>query len=329
VSARTTFHVAGASFVVETKDERSARVVDALFANWYLEPRAAGPAADAAPAIVLRSAAAPPVPGDWPNFEVAGGGTCYTDGTTSVIAIGRSAVSSDSMAVRVWVDEALPLEAPALTRLVSYALAAALRQRHRFELHAAALVDPSSGRGVLITGPSGSGKSTLAVHLASAGWPYLTDDVLLLAKAADAPEVTAWPLRREFAVSAGTFAASRHLRARSSFDEMPIQEDGKGRFAPHDIFTADFKERCAPSVILFPTLTDRAESQASALSAGDTMARLIRMNPWSCYDRSTAAAHLAVLSALASQCAAYDVAAGRDLLDPEPAVRLVSSCARG
>ena len=71
-------------------------------------------------------------------------------------------------------------------------------------------------------------------------------------------------------------------------------------------------------------LSGGSRSRVSRLSPGDTMARLIRMSPWSCYDRSTAAEHLAALSALARQSAAYSLLAGTDLLDPETSATLVA-----
>jgi hypothetical protein len=58
------------------------------------------------------------------------------------------------------------------------------------------------------------------------------------------------------------------------------------------------------------------------------MARLMRMNPWCCYDRSTAGKHLAVLSALAQQAAGFSLLAGRDLLDSHTAAALMAGCVR-
>ncbi len=52
---------------------------------------------------------------------------------------------------------------------------------------------------MLIVGPSGSGKSTLALQLAMAGWPYLSDDELLLSLVDG--EVEARGFRSFFAVS--------------------------------------------------------------------------------------------------------------------------------
>jgi hypothetical protein len=58
------------------------------------------------------------------------------------------------------------------------------------------------------------------------------------------------------------------------------------------------------------------------------MARLLRMSPWACYDRATAASHLSILASLAANTRGYELRAGRDLLDPEIAVRVITSCTR-
>jgi hypothetical protein len=327
VTRQTSYRVAGGSLVVETRDAWTAEAIDALFPGWYLTPDAPSAGRAATPAITLETGATHTrIPGGLTGFAVAGGGTCYTDGRASYIAIDGSMVSiglPDRADVEVWLDGPLPLQSPALTRLVTYALSAALRQRGRFELHSGAVQDPRSGAGVLIAGPSGSGKSTMTVHLAAAGWPFLTDDVVLLGQ--DADGVAAWPLRRRFAITDDTYAASRFLQARTALEDLDVQE-GKRPFAPHDVFADGFRDRCVPGVLLFPALSGAAHTDVDRLAAGETMARLIRMSPWSCYDRATAPDHLALLSALTRQVTAYAIRAGRDLVDAGAAVALVEDC---
>ena len=328
MTRRTIYRVAGQPLLVEAQDSWAAHAIDALFAGWYLDSEGEVREASPAAAIVMRSTLqAPRIPSGLHELEIAGGGTCHLDGGTSYIDIDGSivAIGKPGLAeVEVWANGPLALDAPALTRLVTYALAAALRRRRLFELHSAALVHPESGQGLLIIGPSGSGKSTLTVHLAAAGWPFLTDDVLLLSQ--EAGEVAAWPLRRCFAVTSETLAASRFLQTRAALDSVSVPDDDKRLFVPHGVFAAEFKDNCVPGMLFFSELTGAAHSRVARLSRSETMARLIRMSPWSCYDRSTAAEHLAVLSALVRQCAGYSLLAGTDLLDPDASVRLIAGC---
>jgi ABC-type lipoprotein export system ATPase subunit len=212
---------------------------------------------------------------------------------------------------------------------VTYALAAALRRRGLFELHSGAVIDPESGQGVLIIGPSGSGKSTLTVQLAAAGWPFLTDDVLLLST--EGTEVQAWPLRRCFAITSETFAASNFLQTHASLDYLKAQgseTQQKRQFAPHQVFDSKFNEHCIPQKLFFSQVSGSESSRVLQLTSAETMARLIRMNPWSCYDRSTATEHLAVLASLVKQSAGYALFAGKDLLDTESAANLIAHYTR-
>jgi hypothetical protein len=331
---RMIYRVAAQTIVVEAQDTWAAKAIEKLFAGWYLTRDTATPhlSLDASlpPAIVVRSSIKPPeIPRGWPQFEIAGGGTFFTDGKTSYIELEGSIVAIGKprhAAVEVWTNGMLEIQSPALTRVVTYALAAALRRRRLFELHSGAVIDPESGQGVLIIGPSGSGKSTLTVQLAAAGWSFLTDDVLLLS--AEGAEIRAWPLRRCFAITSETFAASNFLRAHASLAYMQAQRDDKKQFVPHLVFNSEFKEQCIPRTLFFSELAGGNRSQVLRLSPGETMARLIRMNPWSCYDRSTAAQHLSVLSALVKQTRGYSLLAGKDLLDTEIAANLVARYTR-
>jgi ABC-type nitrate/sulfonate/bicarbonate transport system ATPase subunit len=329
---RLIYRVADQTIVVEAQDHWAAKVIRELFSGWYLTPESRTHEVLPSPAIVIGSSAKPPeIPRSWPQFEIAGGGICFTEGETSYIDIDGSIVAigqPGNNAVEVWTNGRLEIQSPVLTRVVTYALAAALRRRRMFELHSGAVIDPVSGQGVLIIGPSGSGKSTLTVQLATAGWPFLTDDVLLLS--AEGVEVKAWPLRRCFAITSETLAASNFLRASASLNYLQAEraEQNKKQFLPHNVFVSEFKEHCLPKTLYFSQISGGKRSQVSRLSRAETMARLIRMSPWSCYDRSTAAEHLAVLSALAKQSTGFSLLAGKDLLDPARAVDLISGYAR-
>jgi hypothetical protein len=326
MTRRTQYRVAGSSLLVETRDRWSADAIDALFDAWYVTAAADPVGETSRPAFVVRSEGPRTViPCGLETFAVAGDATCHTDRTTSYLEIDGSVVTiapADRGGIEVAIDRPLPLDSPALTRLVTCALSAALRQRRRFELHAGAVVEPGSGSGILIVGASGCGKSTLTVNLAAAGWPFLTDDVLLLGRT---PTLTAWPLRRSFAITPQTFAASAYLQSRAPLDDAPMV-DGKQAFVPHEVFAAGFRASCTPAVILFPELTGALHSLAVRLPPGEAMARLTRISPWASDDRTAAAEHLSVLGVLATQARAWALCAGRDLLDPLAAADVVAEC---
>jgi len=329
---RLIYRVAGQTIVVEAQGHWAAQVIKELFRGWYLTPDSTTPEV-LSPAIVIGSSAKPPeIPRTWTHFEVAGGGKCFAEAETSYIDIDGSIVvigRPGHATVEVWTNGRLEVQSPALTRVVTYALAAALRRRRLFELHSGAVIDPESGQGVLIIGPSGSGKSTLTVQLAAAGWHFLTDDVLVLSE--EAFEVKAWPLRRCFAITSETLAASNFLQASASFNYLQAEradQRDKKQFLPHRVFDSEFKEQCIPKTLFFSQISGGERSQVSRLSRAETMARLIRMSPWSCYDRATAADHLAVLSVLGKQSTGYSLLAGKDLLDPTRSADLISGYTR-
>jgi ABC-type thiamine transport system ATPase subunit len=331
---RLIYSVAGLTIVVEAQDLWAAKVIKELFLGWYLNPYSGMREVLLSPAIVISTDAKPPaIPHTWSHFDIAGGGRCFAEGKASYIDIDGSIVAigrPGHAAVEVWTNGRLEIQSPALTRVVTYALAAALRRRSLFELHSGAVIDPESGQGVLIIGPSGSGKSTLTVQLAAAGWPFLTDDVLVLSE--EGVEVTAWPLRRCFAITSETLAASHFLQASASLNSMQAeradQNNDKKQFLPHRVFGSEFKERCLPRTLFFSQISGGERSQVSRLSPAETMAPLIRMSPWSCYDRATATEHLAILSALVKQSTGYSLLAGKDLLDPARAADLISRYTR-
>jgi hypothetical protein len=173
---QTTYLVAGHSIVVETQDAWAATAIAELFPGWYLTPGCATKEELSLPAIVIRSSASPPqVQKDWDQFEIAGGGTCYSDGQTSYIDIEGSIVAIDKpgfTAVEVWANGPLDLQSPALTRVVTYALAAALRRRRLFE-SAQRRCDPSAKRpGSADYWTIRQRKSIPTVQLATAGWSF-------------------------------------------------------------------------------------------------------------------------------------------------------------
>jgi hypothetical protein len=318
------YRVAGQWLWIDALDESSKQVIERLFAEWYLIPERPGAFAKSAPILQIRHHAIPrPIPPGSERFEVAGDGVCHTSGASIYIDIegSRIAIGPAGIAhVEVWINGRPGLES--LTRIVSYAVSSALRRGDAFELHCGAVVQPQTNKGALVIGPSGSGKSTITIQLASSGWNYLSDDVVMLR----VPEssVEAWPMRRCFAITSETFATSVFLQSRESLNFEFSLAAGKQRFSPHGVFVSQFAESCVPQALFFSSVTGEEQSRISRLSSGDTFARLIRMSPWACYDRSSASHHLAALSHLVRQSTGYELFAGKDLLEPDRASTMLS-----
>jgi hypothetical protein len=299
------YTVAGRLLFIESFNPRLRNLIELLFAGWQLTPI---PLAQRSPDTHLSffSGAKPPeIPNNLNQFEIAGGGQCYTRSGELYLALGDSLVhlrETQPVAVDVWFAELPARDDPRLATVTSFAVCAALRRCGMFDLHSAGVVEPRSEHGVLIVGPSGSGKSTLALQLALAGWSYLSDDELLLSLVDEQAEVRGF--RSFFAVSNG--AELKHC------------------FEPEVAFGSKRASHALPGLVLFTRLNGESESTVHKLTQAETMARLIRACPWATYDTSIASANLEVLSALARQTNAYELRAGRDLLQPGYAAEFLS-----
>ena len=300
-ASRAFYSVAGRLLFVETLDLRLRNLIELLFGGWQLTPVSFP---DRSPDIHINFLCGKTpleLPSHLNQFEIAEGGHCYTDGVDFYLALRDSVVhlvSGTPVVVNVSLAELPGPRDPLLARIASFAVCAALRRFGLFDIHSAGVVNPESGKGVLVVGTSGSGKSTLALQLALAGWPYLSDDELLLSLVDG--EVEARGFRSFFAVSSG--------------------ETFKNCFEP---FGSQRREQASPGVLLFIRLSGEEKSRLSKLTQAETMARLIRACPWATYDTAIASANLEMLSALARQATGFDLSAGRDLLAPGHAAELL------
>jgi hypothetical protein len=308
-ASRSFYTVAGRFLFVQTNDSRLARLIDSLFAGWQLTPIAS---LEREPEIEIEffcNEPGPDIPPELDHFEVAEGGRCYTaegayylEFDNSLMRLGQGA----PVRVNVWIRQVPKTVDAELARVTSFAVCAALRRFGLFELHSGAVVDPDSGRGVLIVGPSGSGKSTLTYQLANAGWPYLSDDEVVLSACEDGDEIEARGFRSFFALRDAAGAEFKNV------------------FEPAEILSSTRASRVVPGCLLFTAISRNKQTHLRELSQTETMTRLIRACPWATYDAAIAGANLDLLSRLARQVIAFDLAAGTDLLEPGRAAELLS-----
>lgn len=302
------YAIAGRLLFVESLEPQLRKLVVELFAGWQLTPVSFP---DRSPDIRIEFSCGdspPQIPPNLDQFEIAEGGQCYTDRSDFYLALGSALIHLENdapLSVRVWLEKLPEQRDPLLARATSFAVCAALRRFGIFELHSAGMVHPDSDEGVLIIGPSGSGKSTLALQLAGAGWPYLSDDELLLSLVDG--EVEARGFRSFFAVRGAAAAGFKTC------------------FEPDNLFPSGRRLKASPGVLLFASLSGEQETRLNRLTQAESMARLIRACPWATYDTSIAGANLELLSKLARQTRAFDLHAGRDLLVPGYAADLLRS----
>ncbi|HYG11898.1 MAG TPA: hypothetical protein VD835_18265 [Pyrinomonadaceae bacterium] len=325
------YEIGGRLLAFQFSDEVAARVAREFIEGMYFTPIDA-PATRAARfvhcTVNIFQGDPPPLPPGCQTFEVPRG-LCHTKGDEHFLDIDESRIAvstATSRLVSVWLGATAHARHPvAIVNTLSYAVQAALRRGGLYVLHAAGVVEPVTGTGMIVVGNSNSGKSSLTIRLAGAGWRYLSDDMLVLAEENGMAE--AWALRRIFSVSSSSLANSG-LTALGDALGAPVNSDpSKRKLEPRISFPGSFVESCRPRVLLFPTLTGEASSRIEKLSSGEAMAQLIRQCPWASYDASTAREHLRVLGLMAKQSISYKLYAGLDLLeDSTRAPQLLASC---
>ena len=311
------YGIAGRSLSIECSDLRFGQLLERLFGRWQLTPVSSLERTADIHANVACGDSPPEIPPGLTCFEFADGGQCFTDGVDLYIVYRNCLLQlqhGTPLSLRLWFEELPGPENPNLIRATSFAVCAALRRFGLFELHAAGVVHPESNKGFLIVGPSGSGKSTLALQLAMDGWPYLSDDEVLLRLSKR--NVEALGFRSVFAVNADTASA---------LGLQPSSETSKTCFEPSAVVLSSRRAQAVPRLLLFIQFRGEPKTRLNKLTQTEAMGRLIRACPWASYDTSIAGANLELLSRLARQASAFDFHAGRDLLVPGCASELLSS----
>jgi hypothetical protein len=306
-TSRSFYTVAGRFLFVEAVDPRLAQLVQQLFAGWQLTPTLPPPRDAEIEIKFFGDKSGPSIPPNLNQFDIAEGGRCYTDADGYYLQFGNSLMrlrQGVPVRVDVWANQVRDAVDAELARVTSFAVCAALRRFGLFDLHSAGIVEPQTGAGVLIIGPSGSGKSTLTFNLAAAGWPYLSDDEVLLSLKDSVVEARGF--RSFFAMREAVGAGFRNV------------------FEPASVFTSGRVPQVVLRWLLFTTISGEKETRVVELSQAETMTRLIRACPWATYDTTVAGANLELLSRLARQVKAFALAAGTDLLEPTRAAELMS-----
>lgn len=191
--------------------------------------------------------------------------------------------------------------------LIPMALVQILTGRGIFSIHACAAA--GEGRAIVAAGERGAGKSTLAVSLARAGLAVLSDDRVLVRRAAEGIECLAWPGPVNLAEeSVGLFP---ELAGASL---LPGTLQGKLAVLPAAVYQSPAVDSARAGVLVFPTVGDHAESRLDPLPPAEALARLVPCSLFYVH-RQVLAEHLAVLRDLVAACRCYRLDLGRDVAD--------------
>lgn len=153
----------------------------------------------------------------------------------------------------------------------------ALRRMSCADLHAGAVTPPGTSDALILLGPSGHGKSTLTLCAVTAGWGFLSDDVIV-AFASD-QEVLIAPLRRRLQISEAAVPLLPKAARSSSWSATlprklvvdPESEGLPGR-----------KSRARPARLVF--LEHGARSDIRPISAARAFERLLLLSPHLAFD---------------------------------------------
>ena len=188
------------------------------------------------------------------------------------------------------------------------ALAAALRLRGWYHLHAACTVAPD-GATLLLVGHGGSGKSTLCAALVAAGHRYLGDDVLFLEGATG--RLLAFP--RPFHLGPDAAGAIPGVAAHLG---DPYGAGAKRRLDAGAAFPgrAEWSVGAPRALLSLRVAADQGTTAVVPLAPLEAAALLVESSAFVAGRLPGHRRQLAALAALADRAPAFEVALGRDLL---------------
>ncbi|MFL6196774.1 MAG: hypothetical protein ACJ75H_21500 [Thermoanaerobaculia bacterium] len=180
-----------------------------------------------------------------------------------------------------------------------------VKRRGLFGLHAGGVC--RGGKALLLPGTSGSGKSTLTLALARAGFGFLGDDTLFLARRSGALRVLAFP--DEFDLTDRTVAFFPELAP--LLDAAQPTGWRKRQVRVEEAYGAPVVWESEPAVLVFPRVSGAPSSQLLPLNPGEALLELVP-NVLLTEPASTQA-HLDALATLVKRCRCWRLETGTDL----------------
>src|SRR5688500_1091249 len=137
--------------------EAAARVAEEFIGGMYFAPCTPRAARFVHCTVKIYDDEPPPLPPDWESFDVPRG-KCYPNGEEHYLDIDESRIAVYPAAARlvcVWLGTTAHARHPvAIINTLSYVVQSALRRSGLYVLHAAGVVEPKTGTGVVVVGNS-------------------------------------------------------------------------------------------------------------------------------------------------------------------------------
>lgn len=207
--------------------------------------------------------------------------------------------------------------------LVTLPLVELLKRRGLYSLHAAGLCRGGfggfGGKGLVLPGTSGAGKSTLTLALVRAGFGFLGDDTLFLARRPEGLRLLAFP--DEVDLTEQTVSFFPELGPRLA---APRAGWRKRQIRAEEVYGAEVVWECAPAHLVFPRVAGREESRLIPLEAGEALLELVPNVLLT--EPASSQAHLDALAELTAASSCWRLETGRDL---DGAVRLLARLFEG
>lgn len=201
--------------------------------------------------------------------------------------------------------------------IATFGLLALMQSEGVYALHAAALEAPT-GEGVLLVAESDSGKSTLTTSLMHAGWPYLSDDSVIIEKGGNG--IVARPLRRDL----GLDPEAAELFPDIERCAVPqLTDANKWCVDPELLFPGKRVEISKPQVVIFPTIVDADETRYETVSQAEALVSLLSQSSFLTFDKKASSEYMLLLRQLVSQAQCVKLLAGRDVLEGPERVRQI------
>lgn len=193
--------------------------------------------------------------------------------------------------------------------LLSVPMMEVLKRRGLFGVHAAGAA--LSGRALVLAGTSGSGKSTLSLALARAGFDFLGDDTLFLARRPEGLRVLAFPDEIDLTDESAGFFPEVATRTTPGWRKRQLRAE--------EAFGARIAWECGPAVLVFPRVSGRSRSELRPVDAGEA---LLELAPNVLLTQPGASqAHLDALAELARASRCYRLETGTDLAEAAALLR--------